>query len=175
MKKMIPLACFMVYSISTLLLLTGSTNQKTVDPECEWLPVNFFGSLEDSEGNKDEVENISISGEYQKIPFYIQPKESVNNSKDPSSNYEKIDLKDVAEISLVDKTIHTFKKRDYMALIVRFKNSDHKKAYIIERNKKIVCYRREENKPILKEVRIDALKSLAISGYKDRQENPNNQ
>ena len=66
-----------------------------------------------------------------------------------------------------------------MEVIVRFKsNKKHLKAnarektYIIERTKKIVCYRREDNKPILKQVRMDALKSVTITGYKEHQETP---
>ncbi len=164
---------FVVCVFSSMIVLFGSTSQKSNDAEQEWLPVNFYGELEDTEGNKNNVENISFSGEYKNILFYIKPK---NNLKDPASNYEKINLKDIAEIRLasVDRSdsLYTFKHKDYMEVVVSFKSSqpNHEKRYIIERSKKIMCYRMENNQPVLKQVTIDSLLSLKIKGYKEQKE-----
>ena len=159
--------------LGSILVILGSTSQKNSDVEHEWLPVNFYGELEDTEGNKNNVENISFSGEYKNIPFYIKPK---NPLKDPASNYEKLNLRDIAEIRLVDidptHALYTFKHKDYMEVLVSFKSSmpNHEKKYIIERNKKIMCYRMENNQPVLKQVNMDSLLKLKIKGYKEQKE-----
>ena len=173
MKKLFFVTSFIFCILGSFLLILGSTSQKNSDAEHEWLPVNFYGELEDTEGNKNQVENISFSGEYKNIPFYIKPK---NSLKDPSSNYEKINLKDIAEIRLSKRdareSLYTFKHKDYMEVLVSFKSSvpNHEKTYIIERNKKIICYRMENNQPVLKQLSIDSLLTLTIKGYKEQKE-----
>ena len=59
-----------------------------------------------------------------------------------------------------------------MEVLVSFKSSvpNHEKTYIIERNKKIICYRMENNQPVLKQLSIDSLLTLTIKGYKEQKE-----
>lgn len=164
---------FCVFLMSLCLsgtFINGTTSQKNVDSEYEWLPVNFYGTLEDAEHNVNKVENISISGEYRNITFYIKPK---NLSRDPVANYEKINLQDIAEIQLVNtpsESLYTFKRKDYIEVLVIFRSTRSSKKYIIERNKKITCYILESGAPVLKLVRFDSLFSLKIEGFKEQKE-----
>jgi len=178
MKKLFFMIAFIFCGFGSILLLLGSTSQKTLDAEYDWLPVNFYGELEDIENNKNKVENISLSGEYRNIPFYIKPKNVLN---DPTSNYEKLNLQDIAEIRLAtvnpSDSLYSFKHKDYMEVVVVFKPSlssengtKEGKNYIIERNKKIICYRMENDRPVLKQVRMDSLLKLTIAGYKEQRE-----
>ncbi len=130
--------------------------------------INFCGTLTDIQGNTFNVENISISGSYDRIPVYQKPK---NPDTKPDVNTTRLDLKEVAVIKLpsAEPVISKFKNREYIDIIVV--SNDKKRTesnYIIELNRKIMCDEVNDAGPIEKEISFQALGKLEINGYSYR-------
>lgn len=162
--------CYKINSITLVLLaiiLTNFTSDPGVEGGSEYHPLNIYGTLTTAQDKTYNVENISLSGQYKNIPFYAKPE---YNFVDPSVNITRIDLADIASLSIpanLEKAIHKFKHREYIEVTVNFKQEKRApEHFIVERRKKIFCYEKVEKGPSnKKEVSLEALKNLTINGY----------
>jgi len=178
MKKILLLAALAGASIG---LLVNWTTQETTIAGDKKHRVNFFGILETQEGNRYEVENISIGLRYKQIPLYEAPKEIPKNlmlTKDPRKGLiAKIDLAEVTEfqISNFDKKLIYQKKgsskNEYIKIVVIFKDEEKtKRQYLIDLRRKLECDEINKAGPIeLESLSFSALKRLIIKGYRYRE------
>jgi hypothetical protein len=130
--------------------------------------INFKGTIT---RQHDEtiypVENITISGLYQKIPVYTLPD---NKDIDPAEDITFIDLNEINQIYPTKPNphdgIHSFKNRDYIEITIAWKDSKKStENFIIEISRKIFCDRINEAGPLEKELSFASLKNLTITGY----------
>lgn len=156
----------LLWAASILLCANFSSETSTTGRQKN--KINFCGTLTDSQGNTINIENISISGMWERIPVYQKPK---SPDVKPDINTTRIDLQEVAQIKLPspEPIISKFKNREYIDIVVIY-NDDKRtaKPYIVELSKKILCDEINEAGPIEKEVSFQALGTLTITGYSYR-------
>jgi hypothetical protein len=130
--------------------------------------VNFYGTIVDQSGNSTEVENITLSGLYRRIPVYVKPKRMAN----PDLNKRYIDLDETAQIRVPydgeNPKIFPFKGRDFVEIqIVSNDGKNTVKPYIVERTRKIYADEKNAAGPIEMVLGIEALDTLTLKGYKE--------
>lgn len=148
-------------------LLANFSSETSVDGR-QKNKINFCGTLTDIQGNTIDVDNISISGSYERIPVYQKPS---NPDTKPDINTTRIDLKEIAELKLpsTEPVISKFKNREYIDIVVVYNDPQRtEKNYIIDLNRKILCDETNEAGPIEKEISFQALGKLALNGYSYR-------
>ncbi|TET06925.1 hypothetical protein E3J79_00430 [Candidatus Dependentiae bacterium] len=177
MQKIVPLA---LVAGSSLCLLVNWTAQETTIAGNKKQPVNFYGTLETQEGNKYEVENISIGMLYKQIPLYEAPKEMEENhtlKTDPRRGIiSRIDLSEASEIQVPHPHIvwnyqkKGSRKSKYIEIIVISNDKQKTKcSYLIDLRRKIFCDKVNKAGPIELEVPFQSLKHLVIKGYRHKE------
>lgn len=117
------------------------------------------------------IEDISISGEYENISVYPKPAEK---DTDPTKNRSTLNLLDdrtiVPQVNAGKSPIaYTFKNREYIEITVLRKNKK-KENYLIERDKQLFCHETTDSKP-KRMIVLEAIKKLDISGFHCGEEN----
>lgn len=136
--------------------------------------VNVTGKLT-TEGNTNSVENITFSGLYKNIPFYSVP---VSPAQKPTLNTTYIGLDAIEKIRPVSENPHEsikkFDNREYVEIIITLKHvpgapvTEH--HFLVETTRRIFCDVIGMNgiANLKKEVAIEAISSLTITGIKAR-------
>ena len=167
MRKILQLALCI---LSLFMLANYSSEDSELGPKKKQR-VNFYGKLIDSQGQEIKVDNISISGIYKQIQFYIKPESPDVN---PDVNITKIDLSETKKILRKSPDLVKFKNRDYVEItIISNDAQETKNNYIIESSKKIWCDQMNPAGSIEKEVKFQGIKELIIDGYKSRETEEN--
>ena len=158
-KKMYPL-----FVASSWLLLANFGGQSDAIDGGEKPPINFYGVLTDSTGEKYKVENITISGMYRQITVYKKP---MKKDIDPSINITRIDFIEIASIAVPHPhEILVFNNRNYIELKIVSRNEDKtEQMYIIEKSKRIICDQKNTAGLIEKDLSFQAVDKLIIEGY----------
>jgi hypothetical protein len=181
MKKNVPLV---LIAGSSLCLLVNWTTQDTTITGNKKQPVNFYGTLETQEGNKYDIENISIGMLYKQIPLYEAAKEWEENhalKTDPRRGIiSRIDLAETAEIQVPHPyVIWNYQKKgsrksEYIEIVVISNDKQKTKcSYLIDLRRKIFCDKINKAGPIELEVPFQSLKRLIIKGYRHKEPEKN--
>ncbi len=119
---------------------------------------NCQGTLIDSEGREHEIEYMTISGLYEKIPVYYEPD---SPDKKPSGHTQLISLRDIKEISADPaKGKKTFMDRNYVEITVLYKKGAQHK-YLVEEYREL-WYFLPKGPSGRAEVKFDRIKLLTI-------------
>lgn len=133
--------------------------------------VNFYGTIRDTSGAEYNVDNITISGLYKRIPVYAVPAKATDN---PQDNKTLIDLDEEYQIKQMiphDASVVTFNNRQYVKIEVISRDKEKtKRNYIVEKTRKIYCNEKCDAGPKEKEFSFTALDILTIDGYKSQEE-----
>ena len=147
----------------SIFMLANFSSETSVDGR-QKNKINFCGTLTDIQGNVTNVDNISISGSYKRIPVYQKPTSDVK----PDINTTFLDLEEVAALKLPspEPIFSKFKNREYIDITVVYNDAQRtEKTYIIEISRKILCDEQNDAGPIEKEISFQALGTLTIDGY----------
>lgn len=126
--------------------------------------INFKGTVQDTDGNTYEAENITISGVFKQIPMYKKPNKVTTK---PTANITRMDLSEVSMIMVPDKKEESFDGRNYIELEITYKDQKRtKERFIIEAHKRIWCDQVNQAGPIEKDLAFTAIESVTIDGYK---------
>ncbi len=139
--------------------------------------VNFSGTIKTSDGQTIEVENITISGKFEDIDLYKQPK---SQKTDPKSFALFPDLADLQEIK-VSKGLFTYqppktpkskklppaKKHNQLTLV--YKNGTTQKV-LIPHKRRLWADQRIDGKLVEQKISFDALRHIALKESKTRSE-----
>jgi len=135
---------------------------------------NFYGTITDRDEVSFAAEYIAIGSKTMtgNIPVYQEPKDS---STDPRHNTIYLNLDGIKSISTQtdpQKPLR-FANQDYTLITVIFRNEPTREhTYIIESRTKIWCNEITEKNTIPREIRVAALSTLAISGYRSADTHP---
>ncbi len=182
MKKIVLLV---ISIISIVTLINWRAPEPTVEGDLK-NKVNFSGILITHQGEKYNIDNISVAGKYKQITMYDKP------SKYPKAVYKaeskrreiqldinpitdlaatKIDLSEIKELQVPEpNTTWTYqKKKKHRILkfteVIIISNSDTKRHYLLERKTKIYCDEIDEAGPLEKIIPLPAIDRLIIEGY----------
>lgn len=129
--------------------------------------INFYGTLEDTNGRTYKVENITVSYEYKQIQCYAKPKDT---KTDPTINISRIDLSEVAAISVPrPNDILTYNGREYIEILITSKDKERtQETYIIEKSKRVICDQINTAGPIEKDLSFQGIVKITITGYVEK-------
>ena len=147
-------------SIITLIVIF-CLNYSKESSECDdkrpsW---NCSGTLIDSENRIHDIEFITISGLYEKVPVYYEPD---SPQKNPSGHTQLINIRDIKELTanpIAGKK--TFMDRQYVEITVYFKKGGQEK-YLVEEYREL-WYFLPTGPSGKAEVKFDRIKSLKIN------------
>lgn len=117
----------------------------------------------------DLVKDFTISGLYERIPFYKIPLGKVR----PQANTVFLDLDDIVRISLPPgDPIRKFDGREYVELAVLTKGATMPVPLLVERERKVYCRWVTPGGLLKKELLFEAIGTIEIKGFKRREEMP---
>lgn len=170
MKRLITL----FYAVCAIFLCANFSTNKSVDGE-DRPPINYTGTLTAIDGNKNMIDNITISGLYKSIPLYGVP--SQPNEK-PTLNTTYINLDAVENIQPISKNPHEsikkFDNRDYVELIITLKSvpaaPTSQQHFLVETTRRVYCDVVGVGGIVnlKKEIAFEAISDLTITGFKAR-------
>ena len=157
--------------MAAFLGLNFSSQDTSVDGSDKKPPINFYGTLTDSSGQKYQVEDITISGMYKQIPVYQKPKDKQTN---PNVHITRLDFVEIHMIKIPNpQDILTYNSRQYIEIEVTSRDTEHtKQNYIIERSKRIICDQINSAGRIEKDLAFEAIDFLVFEGHKGQTESP---
>lgn len=161
---------FFMPLVWNIMLCATFGQQSSENPQTR-LPLNFKGTLEDIQGNIFTVDNISLSGNYQNIPFYTQPtKEDLS----PTAHTTFIDLKNITSLEPVRKNeepvFEHYQNHTYQLVNVILNNDEHTQHhYLLDAHKKITCELQEGSHALRKELALEAVKKLTITSFEQQE------
>lgn len=196
MKRMHTLS-FLMVCFTTIIWLANWGSQESSIEGPEKQSVNFYGTLKTRLSKKPiSIDNISIGRKYKQIPMYEKPtienlekKEILDKqgkvkkieyilTADPQTELvtTRIDLSETAEIQIPHPDIvwtyqkeNGYRKIEFIEIIVISNNEKKTKAhYLFDLKTKVYCDQINLAGPIEKEVPLQAIDTLTISGYKYR-------
>lgn len=160
------LFCICIFSPIILVATAGRSSE-----EGEEKPLrNYFGTVEDADGNNFPVEYIALRSPTltSKIPVFIKPSDP---AVDPRRNASFLNLQDISDIHItIDHEAHKtfrFNNIEYVSIRVRLKGpqpTTHE--YIIEAQARLWCTESESHAPIRKEIQFIAVKHIHIAGFR---------
>lgn len=154
--------------ISTFLLCSHFSSQKTSTDGREKPSTNVWGMLTDTTNHSYRVENITVSGRFHDIAVYQRP---TNPQTNPDINTTRLNLCEIYEIRIDTPTVLQFNNRDYIEITVVSNDTRRtQNRYIIERLRKLFCDEINEAGPIEKELSFLAVRRLEIQGCKKQEE-----
>jgi len=133
---------------------------------------NIYGTITDIENNFFPFEYLAVGSrtETKKIPVYTEPNDPDSN---PAANTTYIDLDEIVAIKIADPekptdNIVTFEGREYVRILVIFKNNAEKAhPYIIEKKTAIYCDEDiNQRHKVARSLRFDVIKKITITGFK---------
>lgn len=162
----------------TLIILTFLVANFSSQTECpinkDLHAINIWGKVTTEQGETYDIENISLSGQYEDIMVYAKP---LSKNTDPSNNRTPINLIDIKTlIPIIEKdkspVAYVYKNKEYIEIAIELKQKKSAKKvnqqkYIIERDKRLMCYVISETKQ-KKDIALEVISKLEIKGYYHR-------
>lgn len=127
---------------------------------------NYFGTVEDVDGNNFNVEYIALRSptSTSKISVFMKP---TDITVDPRRNTSYLNLQDITEIRVENSQPLRIKNVDYVTMTVRFKgNKQVEHEYIIEAHTRLWCSEVDTHPSIRKELQLSAVKRIIIAGFR---------
>lgn len=119
---------------------------------------NCHGTLIDSENRTHDIEFITISGLYEKIPVYYEPD---SPKKNPSGHTQLINLRDIKELTADPvQGKKSFMDRNYVEITATFRKGG-KEKYLVEEYREL-WYFLPTGPTGKAEVKFDRIRSLKI-------------
>jgi len=149
--------------------------------------INYYGTLITQQGQKNNVENISIGGKTKDIimydcPIKHLPEEINTKTKQPEIKLDtnptkdfvksKIDLSKISEIAVPSpNTIWLYQpdekhqRHEFTQVLITYPSSKQAKPYLLEHKTQILCNSIENDNAQKKEVPLAAIDKIIIEGY----------
>lgn len=141
--------------------------------------INIWGKVTTIQDEAYDIENISLSGQYEDITVYAKP---ISKNTDPSNNKTPLNLIDIRTLKPIieqgkSPVAYVYKNREYIEISIDWKQKRSSKRakeqrFIIERDKRLICYVTAEPKQ-KKDIALEAISKLEIKGYYHRDDKGN--
>lgn len=173
------ICCILSLLIASSVLINWGEEETTMQGRAKQR-VNFYGTVTTQQGKTYKVDNIAIGRTYKKIQMYEIPAPSQNYMLTANPNkgvISELDLKEIKEMHIPNKSIvWKYQKPkgtrtvDYVEIEIISNDANRtKNSYLIDTRRKITCDQMNEAGPIEMEIPFNALQSLKIEGYKERE------
>ncbi len=168
-----------LYIVGCSLIIINWSSEETSEEGRVKQRVNFSGIITTQAGKQLKVENIAIGRTYKQIKFYELPEQQTDLvlSKNPVDGIiSQIDLSEIKEMRIPHPDqIWTYQQKpgsrpvEYIEIEVISNDTKRTKHnYLIDMKRDITCDEMNDAGPIEKKAPFNALKSLIITGYEDR-------